>query len=153
MNLARSPHKHLSRWPLLLLASALALAALNSLHHFLFQAAPPATVQAAPHDVWPQYLPMVLAPSPEGTYDCIEYEFGMAWTSEVVTLFPGGRSQYEYPGGVVVTGTWVYTATTAQVGFTNFRWSALTYLRPDFIRASEYITPGGFEIAVYCTRE
>src|SRR5689334_672662 len=70
------------------------------------------------------FLPAVYGqPSPAGAYNCNEYEFGLIWTTEVITLSVDGSSFYEYHGPYqtgIVTGTWVYTPTTQEVGFTNF---------------------------------
>jgi len=40
---------------------------------------------------WRYYFPMILGPGlPAGTYDCEEYEAGLIWTTDVITLFPDG---------------------------------------------------------------
>ena len=101
------------------------------------------------------FLPAVYGPpSLAGTYDCLEYEYGLIWTTEVITLSVDGSSVYEYrpPHPSVVTGTWVYTPTAQQVGFTNFRWITATVLLPDRLWASRYLPQVGFEIALNCNR-
>jgi hypothetical protein len=101
------------------------------------------------------FLPVVYGPlSPAGDYYCYELEFGLIWTSEVITLDISGSSTYAYhpPNPPIVTGTWVYTPATQEVGFTNFRWLTTTYLPPSRLWARRYLTYTGFEIAVSCSR-
>lgn len=101
------------------------------------------------------YVPAVFsAASPAGSYLCYEYEFGLIWTSEVITLNIDGSSVYNYapPYSGVVTGTWVYTPTIQQVGFTNFRWLTATYEAPDRLWASRYLPHVDFTIAIDCGR-
>jgi hypothetical protein len=91
---------------------------------------------------------------PVGSYDCLEYEFGLIWTSEVITLYKDGSSIYNYapPYSGIVTGTWVYTPTAQLVGFTNFRWLTATYEAPDRLWAKRYLPHVDFEIALSCLR-
>ena len=102
------------------------------------------------------YLPLVfgLRP-PSGSYFCNEYEFGLIWTSEVITLNPDGSSIYAYnpPYAGIVTGSWVYTPNLQEIGFTNFRWLTATYDPPDSLRARRYLSEAGFEVALMCTRQ
>jgi len=92
--------------------------------------------------------------SPEGSYWCDEYEYGLIWTAEVITLNADGTSVYEYypPYSGIVTGTWVYTPATQEVGFTNFRWLTATYQAPGRLWARRYLPEVGFEIALACKR-
>lgn len=102
------------------------------------------------------YLPMIMGgQSPGGSYYCLEYEFGLIWTSEVITLNTDGTSVYAYnpPYSGIVTGTWIYTAAIQEVGFTNFRWLTATYEMPNRIWASRYLTQTGFVIAINCNRQ
>lgn len=106
------------------------------------------------------YLPAVFSTmsafkSPAGVYDCLEYEFGLIWTSEVITLNPDGSSIYNYapPYSGIVSGTWVYTPTDQLVGFTNFRWLTATYTAPDQLSARRYLPNVDFEIALSCHRQ
>jgi hypothetical protein len=102
------------------------------------------------------YLPVVFGPvSPAGSYTCYEYEFGLIWTSEVITLNTDGSSVYAYapPYVSIVTGTWNYTALRHEVTFTNFRWPTATYEVPNHLWASRYLTQAGFEIALSCNRQ
>ena len=104
------------------------------------------------------FLPSVFAPaapdSPAGRYNCLEYEFGLIWTSEVITLHPDGSSVYAYgpPYGGTVTGTWAYVPALQAVQFTHFRWPTATYEAPDRLWASEYLSGPGFEIRLECAR-
>ena len=102
-------------------------------------------------------LPTIFAldsQSPVGVYDCLEYEFGLIWTSEVVALNPDGSSLYEYgpPYVQTVTGTWAYVPATREVQFTNFRWPTATYRLPDRLWAWRYLPGPGFDIALSCGR-
>ena len=102
------------------------------------------------------YLPLISrAPSPEGSYWCNEYEYGLIWTTEVITLNADGTSIYEYhpPYPGIVTGTWVYTPATQEVGFTNFRWPTATYQAPGRLWAWRYLPEVGFDIALDCARQ
>lgn len=102
------------------------------------------------------YLPVIMGgQSPAGTYYCLEYEYGLIWTYEVITLHADGTSVYAYnpPYPGIVTGTWGYTASTQEITFTNFRWSTATYEAPDRIWASRYLPQAGFEIALSCNRQ
>jgi len=118
------------------------------------------------HDVYAQsinqgessfYLPVIigLVVPPAGSYYCLEYEFGLIWTSEVITLNVDGSSIYDYnpPYSSIVTGTWNYIALRQEVEFTNFRWLTATYEGPDHLWASRYLTQAGFDIALSCTRQ
>lgn len=95
-----------------------------------------------------------VAPDLVGAYNCLEYEFGLVWTSEVVTLRPGGASVYAYapPYTSIVTGTWVYTPTTMTIEFTNFRWLTATVQLPNRLSASKYLPQAGFEVALSCQK-
>lgn len=102
------------------------------------------------------YLPSVLATeSPAGSYYCYEYEFGLIWSADVITLNVDGTSEYSYchPYGNLPTGTWVYTSSIRQVGFTNFRWVTTTYEAPDRLWAWRYLPYAGFEIGISCFRQ
>jgi hypothetical protein len=94
------------------------------------------------------------ADSPVGSYFCYEYEFGLIWTSEVITLNTDGSSIYAYspPYSNVVTGTWVYTPSIQEVSFTNFHWPTATYEAPDRLWASRYLPHVDFTIAIDCGR-
>jgi hypothetical protein len=105
------------------------------------------------------YLPLALdststPASPAGRYTCYEYEFGLVWTWEVVTLNADGGSVYEYPPpyGSTVTGTWTYSPAALEVQFTNFRWLTATFDAPDRLWASEYLPGPDFEVALECMR-
>jgi hypothetical protein len=102
------------------------------------------------------YPPLVvLESSPAGSYYCLEYEYGLIWSSEVITLHPDGSSVFAYnpPYTRIVTGTWSYTAAKQEVAFTNFHWLTATYIVPNRLWASRYLTQAGFEIAVSCQRQ
>lgn len=102
------------------------------------------------------FLPVIYYPStPAGTYFCLEYEFGLIWTSETITLYEDGSSIYVYdaPYGGTATGTWTYTPALNEVAFTGFRWKTATYRFPNVLYASEYLPHVDFEIAVFCQRE
>ena len=103
------------------------------------------------------YLPFALASpptSPVGSYNCYEYEFGMVWYSEVITLNTDGSSVYDYdpPYLTTMTGTWGYTPSMREVQFTNFRWPTATYEAPHRLWASRYLPEPDFEVALGCTR-
>lgn len=105
------------------------------------------------------YLPSVLGmpgstPPPTGTYTCLEYEFGLVWFSEVITLNGDGSSIYDFdpPYLTTMTGTWTYTPSIRQVGLTNFRWPTATYEAPNRLWASEYLPEPDFEVALECRR-
>lgn len=109
-------------------------------------------VEAANH----AFLPVVYYQHPPaGSYYCLEYEFGLIWTSETITLNQDGSSIYVYdpPYTGVVTGTWSYTPAIQEVGFTNFRWPTATYKSPDVLYASKYLQHVDFEIALYCQKQ
>lgn len=111
--------------------------------------------QAPPQARPPGYLPVILSESsPAGSYDCLEYEFGLIWTSEVITLNANGSSVYDYdpPYSGVITGAWTYTPSIREVGFTGSRWPTATYILPDRLWARKYLEHAGFEIALSCSR-
>lgn len=108
----------------------------------------------------PVYLPSVFSTesifrSPAGVYQCLEYEFGLIWTTEVITLNADGSSIYNYapPYTGMMTGSWVYTPANQLVGFTNFRWLTATYAAPERLRARRYLPQVDFEIALECLRQ
>ncbi len=110
---------------------------------------------SAPADDRFVFLPIIYgSASPAGAYDCYEYEFGLIWTGEAITLNADSSSLYAYspPYPAIVTGTWVYSSPTQEVGFTNFRWVTTTFQPPDRLWASKYLSQAGFEIAVSCDR-
>lgn len=104
------------------------------------------------------YLPSVLGmpgtTPPTGSYSCLEYEFGLIWFSEVITLNADGSSIYDFapPYLTTMTGTWTYTPSIRQVGLTNFRWPSATYEAPNRLWASEYLPEPDFEVALECRR-
>lgn len=101
------------------------------------------------------YLPLIIkSPPPVGSYFCNEYENGLIWTQDVITLNADGTSIYEYysPYPGIATGTWVYTPATQEVGFTNFRWLTATYEAPGRLWARRYFPESGYEIALDCGR-
>jgi len=107
------------------------------------------------------YLPLIQSHylSPAGSYLCYEFEFGLIWLTEIITLNADGSSEYygataknEVFETAVVTGTWIYTPSTQEVGFTNFRWMTATYESPNRLWAQEYLEYVGFEIALECQR-
>lgn len=87
-----------------------------------------------------QFLPIAQNTTLAGVYDCLEYEFGLVWTSDIVTLYPDGTSRYEYspPYANITTGTWVYTPTAQEVQLTGFRWITATVQFPDRFYASRF---------------
>ena len=102
------------------------------------------------------FLPVVYYPStPAGSYHCLEYEFGLIWSSETITLNNDGSSVYAYDGPYsdLVSGTWTFTPSLQEVGFTNFRWPTATYKFPNTLWASEYLQHVDFEIALHCSRQ
>ena len=102
---------------------------------------------------WRYYFPMILGPGlPAGTYDCEEYEAGLIWTTDVITLFPDGESLYAYqpPYGGVVTGTWVFTRETNEIAFTSFRWETATVEFPGRIWSRRTLVDPAIEIALEC---
>ena len=116
----------------------------------------PASRSAAP-DSQQLYLPSVFVlapPSPAGSYSCLEYEFGMVWASEVITLNPDGSGIYDFtpPYLSTMTGTWAFVPATWEVQFTNFRWPTATYDAPDRLWASRYLPEPDFEVALECSR-
>ncbi len=101
------------------------------------------------------FLPAVHASeAPAGSYYCYEYEFGMIWSADVITLNTDGTSEYAYchPYMNSPTGTWSYTYSMRQVGFTGFRWMTATFNAPDRLWARRYLPHVGFEIAIQCFR-
>jgi hypothetical protein len=142
---------HLAR---LILAATLAFAALFALLKTTYSGDTTGVPPSPPEDVF-IFLPIIYAPiTPAGTYTCYEYEFGLIWKVEVVTLNADGSSIYDYNPSytAVVTGTWLYTPAIQEVGFTNFRWPTATFQAPDRLWASRYLTYAGFEIALSCNR-
>jgi hypothetical protein len=101
------------------------------------------------------YLPMIHgSTAPAGAYHCYEWEFGLIWNEEAITLNVDGSSLYAYhpPLDPIVTGTWVYTPSIQEVGFTNFRWLTATFRPPDDIWAYKYLIDVEFDIALTCGR-
>lgn len=99
------------------------------------------------------YFPVISGPdTPAGSYHCLEYEFGLIWNSETITLNLNGTSIYAYDPSPVVTGTWAYAPTTREVSFTNFGWSPVRYEAPDGLYASRDIPGAGFSVAISCGR-
>lgn len=101
------------------------------------------------------YLPAIRGTyGPAGSYYCYEYEFGMIWSADVITLNTDGTSEYAYchPYTNSPTGTWSYTNSIRQVGFTGFRWMTATFNAPDRLWARRYLPHVGFEIAIQCFR-
>jgi hypothetical protein len=92
--------------------------------------------------------------SPAGSYTCLEYEFGLVWASEVITLNPDGSSIYDFtpPYLSTMTGTWALVPATWEVQFTHFSWPTATYDAPDRLWASEYLPEPGFEVRLECAR-
>ncbi len=143
--------KHLFRASL---ALALACAALFALLKITTADETLASSSTPVDDVY-LYLPMIYSTTtPAGAYYCYEWEFGLIWTGEAITLNVDGSSVYAYdpPYAGIVTGTWVYTPVIEEVGFTNFRWLTTTFLPPNYLWASKYLTYAGFEIAISCDR-
>jgi hypothetical protein len=143
--------KNRSTRAILLTAAALTLS-LSFLVIGLALAEPPSQGQ----DEFQIYLPLISrAPSPEGSYWCNEYEYGLIWTTEVITLNADGTSVYEYhpPYPGIATGTWVYTSATQEVGFTNFRWLTATYQAPGRLWAQRHLPEVEFDIALDCERQ
>ena len=115
----------------------------------------PFRAQLAPAAGQAIFLPAIYGPtSPAGTYNCLEYEFGLVWTTEVITLSVDGSSVYAYnpPYAAVITGTWTYTPTVQEVGFTNFRWLTATVELPDRLWNRRYLPQAGFEVALSCSK-
>ena len=137
------------------LALALACAATITLLNITSADQTPDSPSSSANDVF-IYLPLISRSvvTPAGAYYCYEYEFSLIWTTEVITLNPDGSSAYAYypPYSATVTGTWVYTPSREEVGFTNFRWPTTTFQPPNHLWASQYLTQAGFEIAVSCNR-
>ncbi len=99
------------------------------------------------------YLPMIAgAINPAGAYFCYEWEFGLIWMAEAITLSVDGSSAYDLPYGGIVTGTWAYKPDIEEVSFTNFHWPTATFLPPNQLWASRYLTDAGFDIALGCRR-
>lgn len=151
MKRQRPLHKIVGRLGNAALAVALALALLLAAIGFLHSGRPLLAAEVTPR----LYLPSVLRPAynPAGSYECLEYEFGLVWDWEVITLTADGASLYAYRWQTApLTGTWRYTSATQEVQFTNFRWPTATYLAPDRLWASRYLPEPDFEIALSCTR-
>lgn len=101
------------------------------------------------------YLPSIRGTEgPAGSYYCYEYEFGMIWSADVITLNSDGTSEYEYCHPYInsPTGTWSYNYSIRQVGFTGFRWVTATFTAPDRLWARRYLPHVDFEIAIQCYR-
>ncbi len=112
-------------------------------------------ISARPAEGGLVFLPIIYgSTTPAGAYYCHEWEFGLIWTSETITLNVDASSIYAYnpPYADIVTGTWVFTPGTKEVGFTNFRWSTTTFQPPDRLWAIRYLDYVGFEIAISCNR-
>jgi hypothetical protein len=142
----------LRQWLRVLIAATIAFSAVYAL---LLATRADATVRADTGANTFSYLPVVFgAQDPvSGSYDCLEYEFGLVWTSDVITLYPDGSSAYQYfYGSSYASGTWRYTASLQEVGFTNFRWMSATFIPPDRMWNEQYLPGPGFEIAIDCTR-
>lgn len=143
---------HWSPRALLLVAMALALSlSLVSLAIALAGSSSPSQGQYN----FEVYLPLIVkSPPPVGSYFCNEYENGLIWTQDVITLNADGTSIYEYypPYSGIATGTWVYTPATQEVGFTNFRWLTATYEAPGRLWARRYLPESRYEIALDCGR-
>ncbi len=147
-----NPRNEQSRFRRMFLAAAALALSLSLLGTGLMLAEPLSQGQ----DEFQIYLPLIVGPpSPEGSYWCNEYEYGLIWTTEVITLNADGTSVYEYhlPYSGIATGTWVYTPTTNEVGFTNFRWLTATYQAPGRLWAWRYLPESGFDIALDCGRQ
>jgi len=102
------------------------------------------------------YLPLIFASniSPAGSYYCLEYEFGLIWSSETVILENDGTSLYLYPqNSKPVTGTWSYIQPIHEVSFTNFRWLTATFEIPNRLSNRKYLEQPGFWISISCTRQ
>ena len=141
--------KHLFRASL---ALTIACAALFILLNITYADETLASSSAPVDDVY-LYLPMIAGETnPAGAYFCYEWEFGLIWMEEVITLSVDGSSVYDLPYGGVVTGTWVYKPDIEEVGFTNFHWLTATFQPPNRLWASKYLTYTGFEIAISCNR-
>jgi hypothetical protein len=136
------------------LALAITCAALFALLAITYADETLASPSAPVKDVY-LYLPFIYSTTtPAGVYYCYEWEFGLIWTGEAITLNVDGSSIYAYdpPYAAIVTGTWVYTPSSEEVGFTNFRWLTATFQPPDYFWASKYLSDVGFEIAMSCSR-
>ncbi len=99
------------------------------------------------------FLPAIyVSDLPSGVFVCNEYEAGVIWATEVITLLRNGESAYAYPPPYagVVTGTWVYTPQTQELGFTEFRWQTATLVLPDRIWARQWLPGPEFEIGLEC---
>ena len=115
----------------------------------------PASASSSPHGNHTLFLPMVSkSPSLPGTYACLEWEFGLVWSSDVITLSADGSAIYQYnpPYTAIVTGTWSYTPILQEVGFTGFRWPTATVLSSGGLWARKYLPGPGFDIALSCSR-
>ena len=143
----------LHRIACLVLALCLALLSLVvTIHALMAVSEQPATPA---QDEITHYLPVIHATdSPAGSYYCYEYEFGMIWSADVITLNVDGTSEYEYchPYTNSPTGTWSYNYSIRQVEFTGFRWMTATFEAPDRLWARRYLPQVGFEIAIQCYR-
>lgn len=136
------------------LALIIACAALFTLLKITYADETRASSSAPVQDVY-LYLPIIaMEANPAGNYYCHEWEFGLIWTGEAISLSVDGSSVYVYdpPYAGIATGTWVYTPSSEEVGFTNFRWLTATFLPPNRLWASKYLSYAGFEIAMSCSR-
>ncbi len=137
-----------------LVAATMALATLCALLGTTYSAET-RSVPSSPADNTFIFLPIIFGSiTPAGAYDCSEYEFGLIWTSEVITLNADASSIYNYnpPYAHIAYGTWVYTPSIEEVSFTNFRWPTTTFQAPNRLWASKYLTYAGFEVAISCNR-
>lgn len=91
---------------------------------------------------------------PTGVYDCVESEFGLLWTTSVITLSGNLSSQYNYgpPYSGLAAGAWSYTPSIQEVRFTNFRWEVLRFIPPGRLNAMRFIESGNFTVRIDCTR-
>ncbi len=150
-----NPRNGLHWSPRALLLTAMALALSVSLVSLALALAEPVSLSQGQYN-FEVYLPLILkSPPPAGSYECNEYEYGLIWTQDVITLNADGTSIYEYypPYPGIATGTWVYTPATQEIGFTNFRWLTATYEAPGRLWARRYISETSFEIALDCRRQ
>jgi hypothetical protein len=100
------------------------------------------------------YIPSLYGPVRlAGVYDCVEYEAGSILSTDVITLYPTGDSEYNTlgPYGGVLTGTWEYTPATRTLGFTEFRWESVTVeLTMDRLWAARWIQDLNYEFEFAC---
>lgn len=100
------------------------------------------------------YIPSLYGPVRlAGVYDCVEYEAGSILSTDVITLYPSGDSEYDTigPYGGVLTGTWEYTPSTRTLGFTDFRWETVTVeLTMDHLWAVRWVQDLNYEFRFEC---